>query len=246
VIDVGSDPLVERGLRRIAGERLVVERYAEPFNFADKINRGVRASTGDYVLLLNDDTELIEPGSVGEMVGLAQDDSVGMVGAKLLFDDGRLQHGGHVYNGMISHALLDWPGTHPGPYRLLSVARECSGVTAAAALVRRDVFDAVGGMDVDYAVNYNDVDFSLRIGATGRRVVWTPHACWYHFEQRSGAHPIDQGEIDRIQAAWGDALEHDPYYNPNLAPGRCDWLERPLASGAPPYEVLADGRVSWG
>lgn len=246
VIDVGTDPLVERGLRRIAGDRLVIVPSDPPFNFAQKINSGVAAGTGDHVLLLNDDTELILPGSIDEMVALAQDDTIGMVGAKLLFEDGRLQHGGHVYSGMISHALLDWPGDHPGPYRLLCVERECAGVTAAAALMRRDVFDAVGGMNEDFAVNYNDVDFSMRVRQAGFRIVWTPHACWYHFEQRSGAHPIDPEEIHLIQELWNEQLERDPYYNPNLAPGRCDWLELPLRSGSPPYEVLDDGKVSWG
>ncbi len=246
VIDDDTDPLVERGLRSIAGEALVVVPFDRPYNFAEKINRGVAASTGDHVLLLNDDTELILPGSIDEMAALAQDTSVGMVGAKLLFEDGRLQHGGHVYNGMISHAVLEWPGDHPGPYRLLCVERECAGVTAAAALVRRDVFDAVGGMNEDFAVNYNDVDFSMRIRQAGLRIVWTPHACWYHFEQRSGSHPIDPEEIRRIQELWGTQLERDPFYNPNLAPGRCDWLELPMRSGWPPYEVLDDGKVSWG
>ena len=221
--------------------------YGRPFNFSEKINVGVAASSGDYVLLLNDDTELLDPGSLQEMVGLAQDRSVGMVGAKLLFEDGRLQHGGHVYHrGFISHALLGWPGDHPGPYRALAVERECSGVTAAAALVRRDVFDEVGGMNEAFAVNYNDVDFSLRVRASGRRIIWTPHASWYHFEQQSGEHPILDEEILTVQQLWGRDIDVDPFYNSNLAPGRTDWLELPLRSGAPPYEVLPDGRVSWG
>ena len=247
VIDEGTDAVVERGLRSIAGDALTVVTYGRPFNFAEKINVGVAASSGDYVLLLNDDTELLNPGSLQEMVGLAQDRSVGMVGAKLLFEDGRLQHGGHVYHrGFISHALLGWPGDHPGPYRALAVERECSGVTAAAALLRRDVFDEVGGMNEAFAVNYNDVDFSLRVRASGRRIIWTPHASWYHFEQQSGEHPILDEEILTVQQLWGRDIDVDPFYNPNLAPGRTDWLELPLRSGAPPYEVLPDGRVSWG
>ena len=246
VLDVGTDPLIERGLRRIAGDALVTVEVEGPFNFADKINRGVAASSGSHLLLLNDDTELVAADSVDEMLGLTQLPDVGMVGAKLLYADGRLQHGGHVYNGQISHALLGWRGDHPGPNRMLAVERECGGVTAAAALLRREVFDDVGGMDASFAANYNDVDLSLSIRATGRSVVWTPHACWFHFEQQSFAHPIDKDEITRIQHRWGKAVAEDPYYNPNLAPNRCDWLERPLHSGAPPYELLPDGRISWG
>lgn len=245
VIDRDTDHLVERGLRQIAGDRLVVVEYDDPFNFSDKINRGVAASSGAYVLLLNDDTEMITERGVDELVAIASEDGIGMVGAKLLYEDGTLQHGGHVYNGTISHAMLGWPGTHPGPNRLLVVERECAGVTAAVALVSRSVFDDVGGMNTDLAVNYNDVDFSLRVRRSGRRVIWTPHSVWFHFEQRSGSHPIDPEEITTIRNLWGSELDVDPYYNPNLAPGRTDWLELPLASGAPPYEVLADGRIVW-
>ncbi len=246
VVDAGTDPVVERGLRGLAGDRLRLVHYDHPFNFSDKNNRGVAAARGDYVLLLNDDTELIAPGSIAEMVGLAQQDDVGMVGAKLLFEDGTLQHGGHLYHGTISHALLGWPGDHPGPHRMLAVERECAGVTAAAALLRREVFNAVGGMNTDFAINYNDVDLSLTVRAAGYRVVWTPHASWFHFEQRTFEHPVDPDEIAAIERRWGELMRTDPYSNPNLTPGRTDWLELPLRSGAPPYERLADGRVSWG
>ena len=152
-----------------------------------------------YVLLLNDDTQMITSGSVAEMVGLAQQDDVGMVGAKLLFEDGTLQHGGHLYHGTISHALLGWPGDHPGPHRMLAVERECAGVTAAAALLRRDVFNGVGGMNTDFAVNYNDVDLSLTLRAAGYRIVWTPYASWFHFEQQTFEHPVGcrRGRVDR-------------------------------------------------
>jgi len=246
MIDDGTDPLVERALRTIAGDRLVVVPYDLPYNFADKINVGVAASSGSHVLLLNDDTQLITPHGIAEMVAIAEQRDVGMVGAKLLFADGTLQHGGHVYNDMVSHAMLGWPGDHPGPHRLLAVERECSGVTAAAALLRREVFDEVGGMDVEFAINYNDVDFSLRILEVGYRIIWTPHASWFHFEQQSGDHPVDRVDVERLEQRWGDALRNDRFSNPNLAPGRCDWLERPGLAGSPPYEVLADGRTSWG
>ncbi len=240
VLDDGVDPIVERGLRSLAPDVKVVTRPGA-FNFAATINFGVAVSSGSFVLLLNDDTELVAPGSVDELVGLAQQDDVGMVGAKLLYEDGTLQHGGHVYHHTIDHACRGWPGDHPGPHRLLAVERECSGVTAAAALLRRAVFDEVGGMSPELPVNYNDVDFSLRVRSTGRRILWTPHAVWWHFEGRSFDHPIVDVEIARIERDWHHEIRHDPYYNPNLAPGRTDWLERPGMSGAPPMAHLEPG-----
>jgi GT2 family glycosyltransferase len=246
VLDAGSEPVIERGLRRLAGEALRVVHYDRPFNFSDKINEGVLAATGEYVLLLNDDTEMIEPGSVAEMVGLAQQSDVGMVGAKLLFDDGTLQHGGHLYHGTITHSLLGWASSHPGPYNMSNVVRECVGATAAGSLMRRDVFLDVGGMNTDFPANYNDVELSMVVRAAGFRILWTPYACWYHFESRSFSHPIDPAETALIEERWGPELYVDPYSNPNLTPGRNDWLELPNRSGAPPYDDLPDGRRSWG
>lgn len=248
VLDGGSDtavdPVVERGLRHLAGDRLRIVEYDRPFNFADKVNRGVEAANGEYVLLLNDDTELIDRGSVAEMVGLAQQDDVGMVGARLLFDDGTLQHGGHMYHGTLTHVMLGWPGEHPGPYGLLRVVRECAGATAAACLMRTEVFHRVGGMNTDFAANYNDVDLSMTVRAAGYRILWTPYASWYHFESRSFVHPIDPEETAAIEQRWGPSLYVDPYANPNLTPGRNDWLELPYRSGAPLYANLPDGRSS--
>jgi len=245
-----APPVVEAGLRRIVDgrlppERLVVVPYDRPFDFPAKIAAGVSAASGEYLLLLNDDTELLTAGSVDEMVGLAQQSDVGMVGAKLLYEDGTLQHGGHVYNGTIDHAFRGWSGDHPGPQRLLAVERECAGVTAAAALLRREVYEEVGGMATDLPMNYNDVDLAMRVRASGRRIVWTPHACWYHFESRTTDHPIEPWELERLLSRWPEVLSDDPYSNPNLLPGRADWLERPGRSGAPPYVVLPDGRRSW-
>ncbi|MEP6297633.1 MAG: glycosyltransferase [Ilumatobacter sp.] len=246
VLDAGSEPVVERGLRRIAGDALRIVHYDRPFNFSDKINEGVSAAAGEYVLLLNDDTEMIEPGSIAEMVGLAQQPDVGMVGSKLLFDDGTLQHGGHLYHGTITHSLLGWASTHPGPYNMANVVRECVGATAAGSLMRRDVFLRVGGMNTDFPANYNDVDLSMTVRHAGYRILWTPEASWYHFESRSFSHPIDPAETALIEQRWGRELYVDPYSNPNLTPGRNDWLELPGRSGAPPYEDLPDGRRSWG
>ena len=161
--------------------------YDAPFNFSAKINLGVEHATGTLLLLLNDDTELIEPASVEVLVGHLQMPDVAMAGAKLLFGDGTLQHGGHVYSGQPNHVCVGWRGDSPGPspLRPLAVERECSGVTAACALVRKAAFDEVGGFPTELPLSYNDVDFSLKLRRAGHRIVWTPWAVWYHFESRT-------------------------------------------------------------
>jgi GT2 family glycosyltransferase len=187
------------------------------------------------LLFLNDDTEMIEPDSIAEMAALLEQPDVGMVGAKLLFADGTIQHAGHVYPGLCTHALVGYPGDTAGPYRIAIVERECSGVTAAAAMIGADRFSAIGGFDVALPRNFNDVDLSLRLRRAGYRIVWTPHAAWYHFESATRDPTTSDDERDLVIACWRAEIEHDPYFNPNLAPHRSDWLERPGRSGAPPF-----------
>ncbi|MFZ9016173.1 MAG: glycosyltransferase family 2 protein [Ilumatobacteraceae bacterium] len=239
VYDEATPASVLRTLGELVGDRLVLVRYDEPFNFSDKINRGVSAATSDLVLLLNDDTELVEPSSIEVLVGHLSTPDVAMAGAKLLFADGTLQHGGHVYHHDIGHACFGWPGDSPGPWPLrpLAVERECSGVTAAAALVRRSALEAVGGFATELPLNYNDVDVSLKLRAAGHRIVWSPWAVWYHFESRTRTSVLLDEEYAFVNRRWHETLNNDPYYNPNLAPDRNDWLERPWRSGAPAVET---------
>jgi O-antigen biosynthesis protein len=236
VYDAATSDSVLRALRSVAGDGLVLVPYDAPFNFSAKINLGAACAAGELLLLLNDDTELIDPHSVAVMAAHLQTPGVAMVGAKLLFADGTLQHGGHVYHHDIGHACHGWAGDSPGPWPLrpLALERECSGVTAAAAMVRRDDFEHVGGFATDLPLNYNDVDFSLKLRAAGRRILWTPWAVWYHFESRTRHSVLLDDEYAFVNQRWHHALNNDPYYNPNLAPDRADWLERPLRSGAAP------------
>lgn len=206
--------------------------FDEPFNFSAKINLGVVESTGPLLLLLNDDVEIIDASAIEELVAHLQGPDVAMAGAKLLFADGTLQHGGHVYTGLPEHACFGWRGDSPGPapLRPLAVARECSGVTAGCALVRRSAFEEVGGFATELPLNYNDADFSLKLRGAGYRIIWTPFSTWYHFESQSrGRHVPGDDEIAWMRARWAREIRHDPYYNPNLAPGRNDFLESPRA-----------------
>lgn len=257
VADADTPPDVLVALERVAGDAALPIRlvpYDEPFNFSRKVNVGVAAASAEHVLILNDDTELIEHHSITAMLGLLRSGSagapaygdVGAVGAKLLYHDGTLQHGGHVYHGEFMHALLGYPGDHPGPGRMLAVDRECAGVTAAALLTTRAVFDAVGGFPEDLPLHFNDVEFCLAVRAHGHRIVWTPHASWYHFEGKSRSRGATLDEWNRVARRWWpDGIPHDPYSNPNLTPKRDDWLELPGRSGAPPYYVDEGGTQRW-
>jgi GT2 family glycosyltransferase len=234
-----------------ADARLEVIPFDEPYNFSRKVNVGVAAASGDAVLVLNDDTELIEPDSVTVMLGLLRSGGdpagdVGAVGAKLLYPDGTLQHAGHVYHHELMHAFIGWGGDHPGPQRMLAVERECAGVTAAAMMTTRAVLDEVGGFPEDLPLHFNDVDVCLSIRATGRRIIWSPYARWYHFEGRSRDRGATMGEWERVARRFPGGVPSDPYANPNLAPKRSDWLERPGRSGAPPYVIDAEGVTRWG
>lgn len=254
VVDPPTPPAAIAAVRAAtdaAGVPLQVVEYDAPYNFSRKVNLGVAAASGDAVLVLNDDTELIEPESVSVMLGLlhaAGDPAgeVGAVGAKLLYPDGTLQHGGHVYHHELMHAFLGWDGDHPGPQRMLAIERECAGVTAAALMTTRAVLDEVGGFPEDLPLHFNDVDVSISIRATGRRILWTPHASWYHFEGRTRDRGATMEEWRRIARRFPTGVPEDPYANPNLAPKRADWLELPGRSGAPPYVIDADGVKRWG
>ena len=228
VADTVTPTPVIQALQRIGGARLKVVWYDRKFNFSEKINLGAAHATGDVLLLLNDDMQVITPDFLTTMLPIALEDGVGMVGAKLYFADGTLQHAGHVYNGDPYHAMFHWAGNELGPFGLLVVQREAVGVTAACALLRMDVFDEVGGLTPMLYSSYNDVDLSLKIRAKGHRIIWTPYVELYHFESQSREPQVSEAEHAFIRGRWREQLVHDPYYNHNLAPRRDDWVAKPL------------------
>jgi GT2 family glycosyltransferase len=216
VVVVADDPTPQHvidELVRIAGQRIRLVRFSEEFNFSAKINRGAAYARGDLLLLLNDDTDIIEPGWLSRMVGLAQQPGVGIVGALLLFEDGSVQHGGHVYR-------QSWPGHIESPEEIgtvdglggFDVTREVSGVTAACALVHAEDFYRVGGLSTLFPGNYNDVDFCLKIRSAVGNAVWSPDARLFHFESKTRDATILPDDIARIRERWGTRLLVDQYW----------------------------------
>lgn len=213
VADDATPQSVVDELRTIGGDRLRLVRWSHPFDFSAKINRGAAAARGEYLLVLNDDVELITPRWIEVMLGLAQQPGVGLVGTMLQFEDGSIQHGGHLYRDLgAGHIAFRWPSDRDDELGSLGVDREVSGVTAACALVSAQTFREVGGFSTLFPGNYNDVDFCLKIRSTGRSVVWTPRARLYHFESKTRVATIAPAELDRLRERWSERLLVDPYW----------------------------------
>ena len=197
----------------MAADRLRLVRWSEAFNFSAKMNRGALFARGEYLILLNDDVELISPDWIETMLGLAQQPDVGLVGTLLFFEDGTVQHGGHLYSASwAGHSALGWQASRDDGIGSMRVDREVSGVTAACAMIRANTFWEVGGFSRDFAGNYNDVDLSLKVAAIGRRNIWTPHARLIHFESKTRVAAVLPGELEALRARWGTRLLSDPYW----------------------------------
>ncbi|MSW67152.1 MAG: glycosyltransferase, partial [Actinobacteria bacterium] len=185
------------------------------FNFSEAINTGRAAATGDYLLLLNDDTTVAEANPVTKLLEIGQIDGVGVTGAKLTYPDSRFQHVGMVLlpSGP-THAWISKPNKEPGYFGSTLTPRNYAAVTAAAFLVRTSVFDQVQGFDVAFAKDYNDVDFCLRVREAGYRVAWTPYAHFVHYEGATMARKkTDQQEHALFVERWSTMLNNDPYYS---------------------------------
>ena len=216
VIVVADDPTPQRvidELRQMAGDRLRVVRYSDPFNFSAKINRGAAYAGGELLLLLNDDVEVIDEEWLSILVGLAQQPGVGIVGSLLLFEDGSVQHGGHLYReSWAGHVESPQEIGGPDALRAFALTREVSGVTAACALLTAVNFARVGGLSTLFPGNYNDVDLSLKIRSTGNSAVWSPDARLFHFESKSRDATILPHEIALLRQRWGTRLLLDQYW----------------------------------
>ena len=210
--------------------KVVVLRYRraprQGFNYAMVINRLAKSATGDVLVMLNDDTEVVRGDWLQSMVSALSIPGVGIVGAKLLYPSGEIQHAGVVcgLGGTAGHAYVGWSADNPGYFDDLVVSRNVSAVTGACMAVRRTDFEALGGLDEEHlAVAYNDTDFCLRAWRAGLRVVVDPDAIVIHRESVSRG--LDntwlklrrlEREAAFLEERWGQVITDDPFYNPNL------------------------------
>jgi GT2 family glycosyltransferase len=215
VYDTATPWQVLQELREVAGDKLVLTEYTTPFNFSEKCNVGYLASSGDVVVMLNDDVEALSDNFVEQLVAPLEESSVGMTGARLLFPDDTIQHAGHTYlRGIMDHPCMGTPNGVPGPHGLLTINRETSGLTAACVAVRRETFEAVGGFSEALPVNFNDVDFSLKVRSLGLRNVWLAGVTLYHFESRTRERTTQPWEPALVYGRWD--IQGDDRYMPGV------------------------------
>ena len=197
-----------------------------PFNYSKINNIGVDAGRGELVLLLNNDTEVINPDWLTSLVRWIQQPNIGAVGAKLLYPNDTIQHAGVILGlgGLAGHGQIHEPADSTGYFNRLMLTHEVGAVTAACLLTRRSTWDELGGLDEALAVAFNDIDYCMRVRHNaGQRILWTPDALLYHHESVSRGAEDDpvkvarfNKEVDLALERWGDVLDADPAYSPNL------------------------------
>jgi GT2 family glycosyltransferase len=212
-----------------------VVKWTKPFNFSAACNFGADNSNGDYLLFLNNDTEVISPDWIEDMLGYAQQDNVGAVGCKLYYPNDKIQHAGiilgvggqHGTPGIAGHffpAFMNNPPQDPAQLLYIGGTRNFTAVTAACVMVAKDKFDKVKGFDPDFRIAFNDVDFCLKLYDKGWRNIYLPQVELYHYESVSigkpGSKQRDLGEfakeINMMLDKWRPLIENDPFYHPEF------------------------------
>jgi GT2 family glycosyltransferase len=238
IVDNGSqEPETLAYLRRVAGNpRVRVIRHDAPFNYSTLNNIAAQQARGDYLCLLNNDVEIINEDWLGWLMRQAVRPGVGAVGAKLLYDDGTIQHAGVVIGlgGAAGHAHRFQPNSAPGYFARAHVPHYVSAVTGACLLVARAKFDSVGGLDEQgFAVAFNDVDLCLKLQAAGWRNLYEPRSLLIHHESKSRGRDFRPDQVERwrrelalLQSRWGTDGFIDPLHHPALDRTRENYLIR--------------------
>ena len=218
---------------KIKSDRIKVIRWPDEFNYSAINNFGVKHAKGDYLLLLNNDVEVITENWLEEMVANCQRKDVGVVGVKLYYPDDTIQHAGIVIGigGVAGAVFVGMPRAYTGYLHKASIQQDLSAVTAACMMVKRSVYEELGGLEEKLKVAFNDVDFCLRVRDKGYLVVYNPNVELYHYESKSRGTEDSkekvrrfQNEIEYMRSHWLNLLKKgDPMYNPNLTLTKWDY-----------------------
>ncbi len=226
----------ERIQKEFSNVRVV--RWEREFNYSAINNFGETFASGEYLLFLNNDTELIAGNFIEEMLGYCQRDDVGAVGARLLYQDDTIQHAGVVvgFGGIAGHTFIGLHQAENSYFHRAMSAQDYSAVTAACMMTKKSLFEQVGGFSEELAVAFNDIDYCMKVRAAGKLVVYNPYALLYHYESKSrGLEDTPEKvarfnrEIKIFSEKWPDILKDgDPYYNPNLTLRKSNFALRDL------------------
>ncbi|MCI9185295.1 MAG: glycosyltransferase family 2 protein [Lachnospiraceae bacterium] len=231
--------------------RVVV--WKREFNYSAINNYGATFAKGQYLLFLNNDTELMEPRIFEEMLGFCQREEVGAVGARLLYQDDTIQHAGVVvgFGGIAGHTFIGLHKAENSYFHRAMCAQDYSAVTAACMMTKAELFRQVGGFTEELAVAFNDIDYCMKVRAAGRLVVYAPYALMYHYESKSrGLEDTPEKvarfhrEIAIFSRRWPEILaKGDPYYNPNLTLRKSNFALRDLLKEkiGEPYKLEVGG-----
>ena len=207
-------------------DRFKIYPFDVPFNYSKINNYGVGKAQGDYLLFLNNDTEVLTSDWIDAMVEQAQRNSIGAVGAQLLYPDNTIQHAGVVMGigGVANHSHKHFSINSPGYFGQIMTVNNYSAVTAACLMCRREVFETVGGFEEKLKVAFNDVDFCLKIVQKGYRNIYLPQVMLYHYESKSRGYEDTpeklirfHQEVEYMENKWKEFIKYDPCYNPNLS-----------------------------
>ena len=222
--------------KQIKNPKIRVIEWKDEFNYSAINNFGVRHAKGEYLLFLNNDIEVINSDWLGEMLSNCQREEVGAVGAKLYYPDNTVQHAGVIVGigGVAGSVFVGLKRGYTGYMHRASIQQNLSAVTAACMMVKKSVFEEVGGFEEELKVAFNDIDFCLKIREKGHLIVYDPYVELYHYESKTrGAEDTTekirrfQSEIEYMRSHWSSILKNgDPAYNPNLSLKKWDYSLR--------------------
>lgn len=217
-------------------DKVRVVHYNGAFNYSAINNFGAKAARGEYLLLLNNDTKMINPDCLWQMLGYCMRQDVGIVGARLYYPDNTIQHAGVVvgFGGIAGHAFIGFGREENGYFSRIICAQNYSAVTAACMMTKKAVFEQAGGLTEDLKVAFNDIDYCMKVREAGKLVVYNPYAELYHYESKSrGLEDSPEKkeryyrEMEYFVKKWPDIMKNgDPYYNPNLTLSKADFSLR--------------------
>jgi glycosyltransferase involved in cell wall biosynthesis len=191
--------------------RINIVQYVLPFNFSDKCNIGVQHSTGEIVILLNDDTEVIDSDWIETLVSMLQFPDVAMVGPMLLLEDSRIQSAGHTNIPSPHNIGSGLSSNQTGKFGMFGVTRRVSGVTAACAAIHRSIYEELGGFSIDFPACFNDLDFGNKVLEAGYHIVWTPLARLFHFESLTRDPAVKPHEMAMLEKRWKRYFGREDY-----------------------------------